>query len=114
MSSRVTAEKPFSPISRNAALSSARRRSASWVPARLAISSTLTDRSVRCQSPLLPGVNSGPMRVRVLYFASFRDAVGRDEEVREVAGGSRVRHLWDALGGDVPLFSKFPSMPAAA
>jgi molybdopterin synthase catalytic subunit len=54
------------------------------------------------------------MRVRVLYFASFREAVGREEEAREVPPGSRVRHLWDRLASDVALFSRFPSMPPAA
>jgi molybdopterin converting factor subunit 1 len=54
------------------------------------------------------------MQVRVLYFASFRDAAGRDEEAREVPAGSRVRHLWEALAGDVPHFSRFPAMPPAA
>lgn len=54
------------------------------------------------------------MRIRVLYFASFRDAAGRDEEVREVAAGSRVADLWQSLARDVPLFARFPAMPPAA
>lgn len=54
------------------------------------------------------------MRVRVLYFASFRDAVGRDEEAREVPAGSRIRDLWTTLARDVPMFARFPAMPPAA
>ena len=54
------------------------------------------------------------MHVRVLYFASFRDAVGRSEEARELPSGSRVRELWQELAGEVPVFSRFPSMPPAA
>ena len=54
------------------------------------------------------------MRVRVLYFASFREAAGRDEEARELPEGARVRDLWSSLAGGVPLFARFPSMPPAA
>ena len=54
------------------------------------------------------------MRVRLLHFASFRDAIGRDEEVRELPEGCRVDDLWAALSRDVPLFARFPSMPPAA
>jgi molybdopterin converting factor subunit 1 len=54
------------------------------------------------------------MRVRVLYFASFRDAAGRDEENRDLPEGSRVRDLWSGLARTVPLFGRFPSMPPAA
>lgn len=54
------------------------------------------------------------MHVRVLYFASFRDATGRAEEARELAAGSRVEHLWEAIAREVPGFSRFASMPPAA
>jgi molybdopterin converting factor subunit 1 len=54
------------------------------------------------------------VRVRLLHFASFRDAVGRDEEVRELPEGGRVDDLWAALSREVPLFARFPSMPPAA
>lgn len=54
------------------------------------------------------------MRVRVLYFASFRDAAGRAEEAREVPSGSRVRELWQELAGEVAAFSRFPSTPPVA
>ena len=37
------------------------------------------------------------MRVRVLYFASFREAAGRDEELREIADRSPVSELWRGL-----------------
>ncbi len=54
------------------------------------------------------------MQVRVVYFASFRDAVGRESEARQVASGSRVRQLWQALAAEVPHFSRFGAMPPAA
>jgi molybdopterin converting factor subunit 1 len=54
------------------------------------------------------------MRVNVLYFASFRDAAGRPEEVRELPEGTRVRELWDSLGREIPVLSAFPAMPPAA
>lgn len=54
------------------------------------------------------------MRIRLLHFASFREAVGRDEESREVAEGTRVRELWTALGAEVPLFRRFATAPPAA
>ena len=54
------------------------------------------------------------MRVRLLVFASFRDAVGTDMEVREVAEGDTVGHLWETLRGAVPLFARFGAMPAVA
>ena len=54
------------------------------------------------------------MKIRLLHFASFREAIGRDEESREVADGTRVRELWSALGGEVPLFRRFATPPPAA
>jgi molybdopterin converting factor subunit 1 len=54
------------------------------------------------------------MQVRVLYFASFREAVGRDEESRSLAEGARVTDLWTELALAVPLFARFPAMPPAA
>ena len=54
------------------------------------------------------------MRVRLLYFASFREAVGRDEETREVPEKSRVADLWRALTAEIPFFRGFPAMPPAA
>ena len=54
------------------------------------------------------------MQVRILHFASFRDAAGRDSDVRELSEGSRVRDLWACLGREVPLFARFESMPPAA
>ena len=54
------------------------------------------------------------MQVRLLHFASFRDAVGRDEEKRQLPDGSRVQDLWAALAREVPLFARFVSMPPAA
>jgi len=54
------------------------------------------------------------MRIHLLYFASFREARGRDEEEREVADGTRVRELWTELCSEIPRFAAFPSMPPAA
>ena len=54
------------------------------------------------------------MRVRLLHFASFREAVGRDEEIKDLPEGARVSDLWKALSSEVSLFSRFPSMPPAA
>jgi molybdopterin synthase catalytic subunit len=54
------------------------------------------------------------MRVRVLYFASFREAAGRDEEIREIPDRAPVSELWTALSREVPLFARFAAMPAVA
>lgn len=37
------------------------------------------------------------MRIQVLYFAVFRERLGRDEEALELAAGARVRDAIDAL-----------------
>ena len=54
------------------------------------------------------------MTVRLLYFASFRDAAGKDEELRQIEPGTDVSQLWSALSGEIPLFSRFRSAPPAA
>ena len=54
------------------------------------------------------------MKVRVLYFASFRDAAGHAEEIREIPPGTRVSDLWEILSREVPAFGRFPRMPPAA
>jgi len=54
------------------------------------------------------------VRVQILHFASFRDAVGRGEETREVAPGTRVSDVWQALAAEVPQLSRLRSMPPAA
>ena len=54
------------------------------------------------------------MRVRVLYFASFREAMGRDEELREIADRAPVSELWTVLSREVPYFARFPAMPPVA
>ena len=38
------------------------------------------------------------MRIRVLYFAVFREQIGREEEAIELAAGTRVRDAIAALG----------------
>jgi molybdopterin converting factor subunit 1 len=54
------------------------------------------------------------MQVKVLYFASFREKAGRDEEARQLPEGSRLSELWRSLSREVPHFSAFPTMPPAA
>lgn len=54
------------------------------------------------------------MRIRLLHFASFREAAGRDEDFKELPEGARVSELWALLAREVPLFSRFPSIPPAA
>jgi len=54
------------------------------------------------------------MRVRVLYFASFRDAAGRAEETREMPRGSCVSDLWALLAGEVPYLARFRQAPPVA
>ncbi len=54
------------------------------------------------------------MRVNLLYFASFRDAAGLAEQVRELPEGTRVRQLWDSVAREIPRLAAFPAMPPAA
>ena len=54
------------------------------------------------------------MRIQLLHFASFREAVGRDEETRDVPEGTRVGELWKRLAGEVPFFARYPAPPPAA
>jgi molybdopterin converting factor subunit 1 len=54
------------------------------------------------------------MRVRLLHFASFREAIGRDQEERDLPDGTRVEDLWSALGREVALFRQFSTIPPAA
>jgi molybdopterin converting factor small subunit len=54
------------------------------------------------------------MRVNVLYFASFRDAAGREREIKEVPEGSSVEDLWRALQSDILSLRAFTQMPPPA
>jgi molybdopterin converting factor subunit 1 len=54
------------------------------------------------------------MHVRLLHFASFREALGRDEESRQLPEGTRVGDLWKALSAETPLFARFAVAPPAA
>jgi len=54
------------------------------------------------------------MIVRVRYFASFRDHVGKDEDRLPLAEGTRVGQLWEDLARRVPHFAAFRAMPPAA
>src|SRR6185369_16573615 len=115
MSSSVTCEKPFSATSRKAAFKSIRRLSASWVAARRAMPGNyLTSRSVVKMPCVLRAVDLRPMRVNLLYFASFRDAAGLSEQVRELPEGTRVGQLWEAVAREFPRLAAFPAMPPAA
>jgi molybdopterin converting factor subunit 1 len=62
----------------------------------------------------LPALDLTPMRVNLLYFASFRDAAGLSEEVRELAEGTRVGQLWETVAREIPRLAAFPAMPPAA
>src|SRR4029450_9568505 len=76
--------------------------------------SSLSARSVRGQIGPEPTGKLPAVHVRILYFASFRDAVGRAEEDRQVPEGTCVRDLWSILAREVPLFGRYPVMPPAA
>ena len=54
------------------------------------------------------------MRVHLLYFATFRDAAGRDREDRQVTEGTSVSDLWKELVGEMPSLARTGSMPPAA
>lgn len=43
------------------------------------------------------------MPVRVLYFGSLREKLGRDEELWSAGVEARVSDIWFALNGDLPL-----------
>ena len=59
-------------------------------------------------------LTSTPVRIHLLYFASFRDAARRDEEFREIPEGTKVSELWSSLSREVRAFAAFPAMPPAA
>ena len=61
-----------------------------------------------------PALDFTPMRVNLLYFASFRDAAGLSEQVRELPEGTRVRQLWETVTRELPRLAAFPTMPPAA
>ncbi len=52
--------------------------------------------------------------VKVLYFASFRERAGRDEELRALPDGIRVRDLWETLAREVAGLAPFVAPPPAA
>jgi molybdopterin converting factor subunit 1 len=52
--------------------------------------------------------------VKVLYFASFRESLGRDEEERVLPSGAKVGDLWKVLGRESPPLAAFGAMPPAA
>ncbi len=54
------------------------------------------------------------MHVRILHFASFREAAGRDEEQRNVPAGTRAADLWKALGAENAFFGRYTITPPVA
>jgi molybdopterin converting factor subunit 1 len=54
------------------------------------------------------------MRIRLLYFASFRDSLGKDEEVMELPAGTSIASLWEELRKRSSWLRRFSSMPAVA
>ena len=54
------------------------------------------------------------MRVQILYFAAFRDAVARESQTEELAEHATVADLWETLVRQFPFFARFPAMPPAA
>jgi molybdopterin converting factor subunit 1 len=66
------------------------------------------------QESLRLAIDLAPMHVRLLHFASFREALGRDEESREVMDGTRVRDLWQTLGSESAALGRFRTPPPAA
>lgn len=54
------------------------------------------------------------MHIKVLYFAAFREATGKDEQLHELQEPASVADLWRLVSRDVPLFSKLPAIPPAA
>ncbi len=54
------------------------------------------------------------MVVKLLYFASFRERVGREGEERRIPDGTKLAELWETLGREVPYFAAFAAMPPAA
>src|SRR5689334_11114793 len=103
MSSRVTSENPFSETSRNAAFKSASRRSASetWAARGMVRNTNRPVSQVQAEGRLshesFRRIDFAAMRVQVLYFAAFREAVGKDAETRELPDRATVAELWKAL-----------------
>ena len=54
------------------------------------------------------------MRIQLLHFASFRDAVGQESEQLELPEGTRVSELWLTLQRRHSYFGAFPTAPPAA
>ena len=54
------------------------------------------------------------MRIQLLHFASFRDALGRGEETRELPAGTRVADVWASLAAEAPRLQEFATIPPAA
>ena len=52
------------------------------------------------------------MRVRLRYFASIREALGRREEMMEVPNGATVAAIWERLVAECPRLSSQRYRPA--
>jgi molybdopterin converting factor small subunit len=53
------------------------------------------------------------LRVQLLHFALFRDAVGRESESRELPEGTRICDLWEVLKREHGALRAFAAPPAA-
>ena len=54
------------------------------------------------------------MRIHLLYFASFRDAAGKGEEMRDLPEGTRVEICGPRSLARCRCLAAFPAMPPAA
>lgn len=54
------------------------------------------------------------MTVRVLYFATFRQIAGRDEENLTLPEGATVATLWNKMNATLPSWGAVGAIPPAA
>jgi molybdopterin converting factor subunit 1 len=54
------------------------------------------------------------MKIRLLYFAVLRDIAGRDEEVIDVADGTRAGDVWLRLRDEHPSLRDYIQPPMIA
>ena len=52
------------------------------------------------------------MRVRLRYFASIRESLGRTTEEVDLPAGSTVSHVWERLVGERPALAQQRYRPA--
>ena len=54
------------------------------------------------------------MRITILVFAKLRDLVGTPQLVRDVAAGSTIEDVWQALAGEFPAAAPYRTALSAA